>query len=55
VRFVNWYLAKFYRAAARDPVLATRFLEVANLIKKPTALMEPGIALRVWRGNRAAA
>lgn len=55
VRFINWYLAKLYRAGQRDPLLATRFLEVANLIKQPAALMEPRIALRVWKGNRAAA
>ena len=55
VRFINWYLAKLYRAGQRDPLLATRFLEVANLMKQPAALMEPRIALRVWKGNRAAA
>jgi 2-polyprenyl-6-methoxyphenol hydroxylase-like FAD-dependent oxidoreductase len=55
VRFINWYLAKLYRAAQRDAVLATRFLEVANLTKQPPALLEPRIALRVWKGNRAAA
>jgi 2-polyprenyl-6-methoxyphenol hydroxylase-like FAD-dependent oxidoreductase len=55
VRFINWYLAKLYRAGQRDPLLATRFLEVANLMKQPAALMEPRVALRVWKGNRAAA
>jgi len=55
VRFINWYLSKFYQAAQRDGVLATRFLEVANLMKQPSALLEPRIALRVWKGNRAAA
>jgi 2-polyprenyl-6-methoxyphenol hydroxylase-like FAD-dependent oxidoreductase len=55
VRFINWYLAKLYRAGRRDPLLATRFLEVANLMKQPPALMEPRVALRVWKGIRAAA
>jgi 2-polyprenyl-6-methoxyphenol hydroxylase-like FAD-dependent oxidoreductase len=55
VRFINWYLAKLYRAGQSDTVLATRFLEVANLIKQPPALLEPRIALRVWKGSRAAA
>jgi 2-polyprenyl-6-methoxyphenol hydroxylase-like FAD-dependent oxidoreductase len=55
VRFINWYLAKFYRAAQRDAVLATRFLEIANLMKSPPALLEPRMALRVWKGNRALA
>jgi hypothetical protein len=30
VRFVNWYIAKFYRAAQRDGALATKFLEVGT-------------------------
>jgi hypothetical protein len=55
VRFINWYLEKFYRAAQRDAVLATRFLEIANLMKPPAALLEPRMALRVWKGNRALA
>lgn len=51
VRFVNWYIAKFYRAAQRDAVLATRFLEVANLTQQPTALLSPANALKVWNGS----
>ena len=54
VRFVNWYIAKFFRAAQHDGVLATKFLEVANLMEQPAALMSPGIALLVWKGNRGA-
>ena len=54
-RFVNWYLAKLFQAAQYDAVLATRFLEVANLMKQPPSLMEPRIALRVWKGSRATA
>jgi 2-polyprenyl-6-methoxyphenol hydroxylase-like FAD-dependent oxidoreductase len=52
VRFINWYLAKLYHAGQRDAVLAMRFLEVANLMKQPPALLEPRIAMRVWQGNR---
>jgi 2-polyprenyl-6-methoxyphenol hydroxylase-like FAD-dependent oxidoreductase len=55
VRFINWYLAKLFQAAQHDAVLATRFLEVANLMKQPPSLMEPRIAVRVWKGSRAAA
>jgi 2-polyprenyl-6-methoxyphenol hydroxylase-like FAD-dependent oxidoreductase len=55
VRFINWYIAKLYRAARDDAVLATRFLEVANLMRQPTALLDPRIAFRVWRRNRAPA
>ncbi len=55
VQFINWYLAKLFQAAEHDAVLATRFLEVANLMKPPPSLMAPHIALRVWKGRRAAA
>ena len=55
LRFINWYLAKLFRAAQHDAVPATRFLEVANLMKPPPSLMTPRIALRVWKGTRAAA
>jgi 2-polyprenyl-6-methoxyphenol hydroxylase-like FAD-dependent oxidoreductase len=51
LRFINWYLAKLFQAAQQDAVLATRFLEVANLMKPPPSLMAPQIALRVWKGN----
>jgi 2-polyprenyl-6-methoxyphenol hydroxylase-like FAD-dependent oxidoreductase len=51
VRFINWYIAKLYHAAPRDAVLSTRFLEVANLMKQPAALLDPRIAWRVLRGN----
>jgi 2-polyprenyl-6-methoxyphenol hydroxylase-like FAD-dependent oxidoreductase len=55
VRFINWYIAKLYRAAQDDVVLASRFLEVANLMRRPTALLDPQIAFRVWRRNRVPA
>jgi 2-polyprenyl-6-methoxyphenol hydroxylase-like FAD-dependent oxidoreductase len=55
LRFINWYLAKLFQAAQHDAVLAASFLEVANLIKPPSSLMAPRIALRVWKGSRAAA
>jgi 2-polyprenyl-6-methoxyphenol hydroxylase-like FAD-dependent oxidoreductase len=52
VRFINWYIAKLFRAAQHDGVLAARFVEVANLTRQPPALLDPRIALRVWKGNR---
>jgi 2-polyprenyl-6-methoxyphenol hydroxylase-like FAD-dependent oxidoreductase len=55
LRFANWYLAKLFQVGQRDAVLATRFIEVANLIKQPAALLDPWIALRVWTGSRASA
>jgi 2-polyprenyl-6-methoxyphenol hydroxylase-like FAD-dependent oxidoreductase len=51
VRFVNWYIARFYQAAQRDAVLACKFLEVANLIQQPSALLSPGNVLKVWNGR----
>jgi 2-polyprenyl-6-methoxyphenol hydroxylase-like FAD-dependent oxidoreductase len=52
VRFVNWYLGKYFRAAQYDGVLARKFLEVANLTEQPAALMSPAVALSVWKRNR---
>lgn len=49
VRFINWYIAKLYCAAQDDAVVAIRFLEVANLMRQPTALFDPRIAFRVWK------
>ena len=55
VRFVNWYIANLFRAAQHDAALAASFLEVANLMRQPASLLDPRIALRVWRGNRTRA
>jgi hypothetical protein len=52
LRFINWYLAKLFQAAQRDAVLATRFLEVANLMKPPPSLMRR--ASRCGCGREAA-
>ena len=52
LRLFNWYITRLFRAAQTDIVLTTRFLEMLNLIRQPAALLEPGTALRVWRGNR---
>ena len=52
VRFINWYIERFFQAAQHDGILATKFLEVANLMQQPTALLSPRVALRVWKGNR---
>ena len=52
LRLFNWYITRLFRAAQSDIVLTTRFLEMLNLMPQPAALLEPGTALRVWRGNR---
>jgi hypothetical protein len=49
----NWYIAKFFQAAQYDGVLATKFLEVANLMEQPAALMSLGITLRAVRQSDA--
>jgi len=54
VRFINWYVAKLYRAAQNDAVLATAFIKVANLMHPPEALFQPAKVWRVWKGNRTA-
>ena len=51
VRFVNWYIARLFQSANHDPVLATKFLEVANLTKAPSTLLSPAVAVRVWKGQ----
>jgi len=54
MRFINWYIERFFRAAEHDAELATKFLQVANLTQDPSALLSPAIALHVWKGNRQA-
>jgi 2-polyprenyl-6-methoxyphenol hydroxylase-like FAD-dependent oxidoreductase len=51
VRFVNWYIARLYQAAHRDSLLAHSFLEVANLMRRPVALLAPRIAWRVFKSG----
>jgi 2-polyprenyl-6-methoxyphenol hydroxylase-like FAD-dependent oxidoreductase len=61
VRIVNAYVARVFRAAQHDPVVALAFLEVAHLLAQPPSLMRPAMLWRVlragWRraGDRMAA
>ncbi|CAG2159859.1 FAD-dependent oxidoreductase [Cupriavidus numazuensis] len=50
LRFINWYIGKFYLAAAHDSTLATEFLKVVNLMIPPKSLLSPAMAWRVWQG-----
>jgi 2-polyprenyl-6-methoxyphenol hydroxylase-like FAD-dependent oxidoreductase len=50
VRFVNAYVHRLHLGATADPVLGGAFLRVLNLVDPPTALLAPGVALRVLRG-----
>ncbi len=53
VRLINAYLPRLHELAGRDPVTAEAFLRVTGLLEHPTALLRPGLALRVltrrWR------
>jgi len=51
VRFVNWYIGRLFQSANRDPILTMKFLEVANLMKTPSTLLSPAVALRVWKSQ----
>jgi 2-polyprenyl-6-methoxyphenol hydroxylase-like FAD-dependent oxidoreductase len=46
-RFMNWYIGKVHRAAAKDPAVGCAFLRVANLISPPTYLFTPATVSRV--------
>jgi 2-polyprenyl-6-methoxyphenol hydroxylase-like FAD-dependent oxidoreductase len=49
VRFVNAYVARMQRAAARDATLTNAFIRVAGLIEQPPSLMKPNLMARVLR------
>lgn len=51
VRFLNWYIARVHRIAARDGAAGKAFLRVANLIDPPQRLFAPAMALKVLRGR----
>jgi 2-polyprenyl-6-methoxyphenol hydroxylase-like FAD-dependent oxidoreductase len=43
---LGWYTAKVHELTWRDPFTAKRFLEVMHLVRRPTALFHPYVALR---------
>ncbi len=43
---LGWYTARVHELTWRDPFAAKRFLEVMHLVKRPTALFHPRVALR---------
>jgi 2-polyprenyl-6-methoxyphenol hydroxylase-like FAD-dependent oxidoreductase len=51
VRFLNWYIGRAHRVAARDGAVGKAFLRVANLIDPPQRLFAPAIAAKVLRGR----
>jgi 2-polyprenyl-6-methoxyphenol hydroxylase-like FAD-dependent oxidoreductase len=50
-RIINAYVDALQAAAERDPVLASRFLDVTGLVAAPGLLLSPGTMLRVLSGN----
>lgn len=53
VRFVNAYLARLFRAAPHDPVVALAFARVAHLMAPPPHIFAPHIVARVlWHSRR---
>ncbi len=45
-------MAKLQYAATIDPDVTAAFMRVAGLVDPPTALMKPGLMLKVLRANR---
>ena len=52
VGIINAYIGKLLEAAWSDPKLAVAFHEVGNLVKAPSSLFAPQIALRVLSASR---
>ena len=50
MRFLNWYIGRLHRVAARDAAVGKAFLRVANLIDPPQKLFAASIARKVLRG-----
>lgn len=51
--FVSRYMERAHHAATRDAVVLKRFFEVASLVRPPTSMLSPEIALRVALGGWA--
>ncbi len=50
VRFLNWYISRIHRVAARDGSVGRAFLRVANLVDPPQALFAPALFAKALRG-----
>jgi 2-polyprenyl-6-methoxyphenol hydroxylase-like FAD-dependent oxidoreductase len=51
LRLSNTYVERLLRVAEHDPVVATAFNDVCDLLAPPTEVMRPRILWRVVRGN----
>jgi 2-polyprenyl-6-methoxyphenol hydroxylase-like FAD-dependent oxidoreductase len=47
VKLINAYITKLHQAAHHDPAVALAFHQVGNLLKPPSHILHPRIALRV--------
>jgi 2-polyprenyl-6-methoxyphenol hydroxylase-like FAD-dependent oxidoreductase len=47
-RVMQRYFARIVRAASTDPQVACRLIRVLQLVDPPSALLRPGMLLRVW-------
>jgi 2-polyprenyl-6-methoxyphenol hydroxylase-like FAD-dependent oxidoreductase len=52
VKIVNAYMAKLQAAATRDPEVTRKFMRVAGMVDAPTAILRPGMMLRVLRNGK---
>jgi flavin-dependent dehydrogenase len=52
VKIINGYMAKLQAAATRDPEVTRKFMRVAGMVDPPTAILRPGMMLRVLRNGK---
>ncbi|MFC9249773.1 NAD(P)/FAD-dependent oxidoreductase [Amycolatopsis thailandensis] len=51
-RLLNRYMARLYRVASRDAVVANAFIRVLNLMDTPDRLVSPRVLLRVFARSK---
>jgi hypothetical protein len=51
LRMTNAYVDRLLRVAERDPIVASAFSDVGDLLAPPQEIMRPRILWRVLRGN----
>ncbi len=52
VRLINAYVERLLRAGEHDPVVATAFSDVSDLLAPPQHILRPAVLWRVLRGQR---
>ncbi|MBC7900162.1 MAG: monooxygenase, partial [Saprospiraceae bacterium] len=51
VKLINWYMSKLHKCAHHDPVAASAFIRVAQLLATPDSLMRPTMLWRVFSSD----